>query len=350
MTRLKRWQLQSPWQLQAELNAGAFARVHAAVNSDTQETAAVKVLDKRLACNRVDVLRAEIDIHTHVSQALPHAAGIVQLLDVFEDDDHVYLVLERCRGWTLSELLQRCGFFPEQYSAWVTQQVARALCALHCLKVVHRDIKPENLMFTHNSPGSNLKLIDFGLSVLDCAADVEPEIVGSPDFVAPEVLRQQLYSPACDMWALGVLIYTMLCGCPPFSNDMQIRMAPLRFYQDIWAVVGSDAKDLIKRLLNKDPQRRPTAAAVLQHRWLQQAEVPALQLQLTFNSLPMGRFRSKSCSACATAYSSSSCDDSSVDSSILRAGSPPAEPISANAAAYKAGHKENFRFSLDRSP
>eukprot|EP00877_Chromochloris_zofingiensis_P002800 jgi/Chrzof1/12520/Cz06g37060.t1 len=238
------------WLLQKQVGKGAFSTVYSALDATSGKVAAVK------------------------------------------DASNMYLVTEMCQGLQLAEWLQQCSFFPEQYAAWVIRQVACALVPLHSSGLVHCDIKPENLMYEHDSPGSTLKagvrrfslswmqqvavvmghscstvqVIDFGFAMImppDVGSSITcPELVGSEHFVAPEVLKRQEYSPACDNWSLGVLCYMLLCGNVPFSSELQTRMAPLRFYEDVWHVISADAKDVIKRLLCKDPVARLTAAQV----------------------------------------------------------------------------------------
>ncbi|KAF2566825.1 hypothetical protein F2Q68_00023795 [Brassica cretica] len=140
--------------------------------------------------------------------------------------------------------------------------------------VMHRDLKPENFLFANKKETASLKAIDFGLSVFFKPGERFNEIVGSPYYMAPEVLKQS-YGPEIDIWSAGVILYILLCGVPPFwaETDHGVAKAILRsvidFRRDPWPKVSANAKDLIKKMLHPDPKRRLTAQQVLEHPWLQ---------------------------------------------------------------------------------
>ncbi|MCL7041775.1 hypothetical protein MKW94_023629 [Papaver nudicaule] len=140
--------------------------------------------------------------------------------------------------------------------------------------VMHRDLKPENFLFANKKESAALKAIDFGLSVFFKPGEQFTEIVGSPYYMAPEVLKRS-YGPEVDVWSAGVILYILLCGVPPFwaETEQGVAQAIIRsvidFKRDPWPKVSENAKDLVRGMLNPDPKQRLTAHAVLDHPWLQ---------------------------------------------------------------------------------
>eukprot|EP00873_Tetraselmis_striata_P020062 jgi/Tetstr1/440326/TSEL_028663.t1 len=258
----------SGWVLGECLGCGAFASVRAASNRTTGERAAVKVLSKSENCP--DVMAAELDIMKHVTQHVPGHEHLVSLIANYEDASNVYLVMERCHGPLLSEVVAFEGCLSEAMAAVVMRQLVDAVMTLHAMGVVHRDIKTENVMWKGLSTRSHVKLFDYGLGRREGAPDAaQPrELLGTINYIAPEVFLSRQYTYACDTWALGVVLYEMLCGDVPFANETQIKMAPPDFREAVWASVSPSAKELIMRLLDKSPGKRPTAAQVLEHPWM----------------------------------------------------------------------------------
>jgi len=144
--------------------------------------------------------------------------------------------------------------------------------------VAHRDLKPENILLKDSTDSAAIKVTDFGLSKI-FADDAAGEIVmktacGTPGYVAPEVLMHDAYSSQVDLWSIGVIVYILLCGFPPFygDNDQQmfkkIKAGQYKFLAPYWDPISNDAKDFVKNLLIVDPKKRMTAAEALNHRWL----------------------------------------------------------------------------------
>ncbi|KAJ6864491.1 calcium-dependent protein kinase 32-like [Populus alba x Populus x berolinensis] len=147
----------------------------------------------------------------------------------------------------------------------------------HEYGVMHRDLKPENFLFGNKKESAPLKAIDFGLSVFFKPGERFTEIVGSPYYMAPEVLKRN-YGPEVDVWSAGVILYILLCGVPPFwaETEQGVAQAIIRsvidFKRDPWPKVSENAKDLVRKMLDPDPKRRLTAQQVLDHPWLQNAK------------------------------------------------------------------------------
>ncbi|KIY96051.1 hypothetical protein MNEG_11913 [Monoraphidium neglectum] len=151
--------------------------------------------------------------------------------------------------------------------------MAEVLRHCHELGVVHRDLKPENFLLTSKEPDADLKVTDFGLSTFFRQGERFRELVGSPYYVAPEVLQKN-YSHQADMWSLGVILYILLSGLPPFwgSTEEQIFKMVLKgdidFKSEPWPKVSPEAKDCIRQMLTRDPSQRVSAHEILKHDWL----------------------------------------------------------------------------------
>ncbi|KAL6327045.1 hypothetical protein AAG906_013791 [Vitis piasezkii] len=220
-----------------------------------------------LLTNEILVMRKIVE---HVS---PHP-NVINLHDVYEDPSGVHLVLELCSGGELFDRIVAQARYSEAGAAAVVKQLAEGLKALHQANIIHRDLKPENCLFLDKSEDATLKIMDFGLSSVEEFTDPVVGLFGSIDYVSPEVLSQGKISSASDMWSLGVILYILLSGYPPFiaqSNRQKQQMiiaGDFSFYEKTWKNISSSAKQLISSLLTVDPERRPTAQQLLQHPWV----------------------------------------------------------------------------------
>lgn len=202
-------------------------------------------------------------------------SNIVELKELYEDRNAVYLVMELCAGGELFDRILKRGFYSEKCAAEVFREVVRLICQCHGLGVMHRDLKPENFLFLTAQEDSVLKATDFGLSTFFKPGDVFTELVGSAYYVAPEVLRK-CYGPEADIWSAGVILYILLTGVPPFwaDNEQGIFEAILKgdidYTCDPWPSISSSAKDLVNKLLQADPKQRLTAVEILKHPWIKE--------------------------------------------------------------------------------
>ncbi|KAK6934045.1 Protein kinase domain [Dillenia turbinata] len=200
-----------------------------------------------------------------VEDVSPHP-NVIHLYDVCEDSNGVHLVLELCSGGELFDRIVTQERYSEVGAAAVVKQIAEGLAALHRANIVHRDLKPENCLFLNSDEDSPLKIMDFGLSSVEEFTDPVVGLFGSIDYVSPEALSQGRISSASDMWSLGVILYILLSGYPPFmaqSNRQKQQMI-----MATWKNISSSAKQLISSLLTVDPHRRPTAQELLLHPWV----------------------------------------------------------------------------------
>jgi len=187
----------------------------------------------------------------------------VGLIDLFENSDYYYIVLEYMQGKDLFDYIQVRNFkLTEQRVKEIAYQIGIALKYLHSYGIVHRDLKLENVMMSDNLETAVPKLVDFGLAKLIGPNEKADEPFGTLGYVAPEVLRKEPYSFSCDLWSYGCIIYALLSGSLPFDHESQketIRMTldnKLEFDLPSWKDVSETCKDLIKGLLDKDPIKR----------------------------------------------------------------------------------------------
>mmetsp|Transcript_83966 Transcript_83966/g.216104 ORF Transcript_83966/g.216104 Transcript_83966/m.216104 type:complete len:776 (+) Transcript_83966:188-2515(+) len=258
-----------------ELACGGSAKVFKAKEKATHVDRAVKIISKVAAGRDFNRLLREISI----MKTLDHP-NIVKLYETFEDDDHLYLILELCEGGDVLDRLLQKKQMAEHHAAIITRTVLMTLNYLHANGVCHRDIKPENVMFkdTHQDiRTSQLRVCDFGFS-RKVPGEEEARMntkVGSLYYMAPEVLEGQGYTEACDTWSVGVMCYMLLGGYPPFAGVTdaetltEIKGAKFHFHPKTWSRVSKPAKHLIRKLLVADVDKRITIQAALAHQWLE---------------------------------------------------------------------------------
>mmetsp|Transcript_37113 Transcript_37113/g.114350 ORF Transcript_37113/g.114350 Transcript_37113/m.114350 type:complete len:397 (+) Transcript_37113:397-1587(+) len=204
--------------------------------------------------------------------------NIVRLFETFEDRRKFYLVMELCAGGELFDRILEARRFTEREAAVVMQQVLRAVRYMHRLDIAHRDLKPENFVFLTAEPieSNVLKVIDFGLACKFEEGQVLTTKAGTPYYVAPQVLAGK-YDQSSDLWSLGVIMYVLLCGYPPFmgrtEDEILSRVCSGRysFPENDWKGVTDDAKSLIGKLLAYAPKQRCSAEAALEEPWLKDA-------------------------------------------------------------------------------
>uniref|UniRef100_I3MRM4 calcium/calmodulin-dependent protein kinase n=1 Tax=Ictidomys tridecemlineatus TaxID=43179 RepID=I3MRM4_ICTTR len=200
--------------------------------------------------------------------------NIVALEDIYESPNHLYLVMQLVSGGELFDRIVEKGFYTEKDASTLIRQVLDAVYYLHRMGIVHRDLKPENLLYYSQDEESKIMISDFGLSKMEGKGDVMSTACGTPGYVAPEVLAQKPYSKAVDCWSIGVIAYILLCGYPPFydENDSklfeQILKAEYEFDSPYWDDISDSAKDFIRNLMEKDPNKRYTCEQAARHPWI----------------------------------------------------------------------------------
>jgi len=236
-------------------------------------TAALKIMYKEDfdAQGALRIIR-EVEI---MSRCQGHA-GICRLDAVFETDDVVALALELCEGGELFQKLLKLRAFPESQAVPIFAQIVAAVAFLHANGVVHRDLKMENIMFSDASANAQIKLVDFGFARYASADELLYTPCGTADYVAPELAIHEghAYQRHVDAWALGVVLFVMLCGFPPFAAKSDIELLQsishghFTFPTKYWSHISDEAKDLVRALLEVNPKQRLTPAAVLEHPWI----------------------------------------------------------------------------------
>lgn len=202
--------------------------------------------------------------------------NVIKLKEIFESETQLFLILELVTGGELFDRIVERQYYNEKDAADAVKQICEAVAYLHDNEIVHRDLKPENLLYRSPAEDSPLKIADFGLSKILTNNATMQTVCGTPGYCAPEVLRGEEYEPAIDMWAVGVITYILLCGFEPFYDDrgdqamfQRILKCDYEFMSPWWDEVSVNAKDLVSKLIVKDPKKRLTAKQALQHPWVQ---------------------------------------------------------------------------------
>uniref|UniRef100_A0A7S0WMQ4 Non-specific serine/threonine protein kinase n=1 Tax=Pyramimonas obovata TaxID=1411642 RepID=A0A7S0WMQ4_9CHLO len=216
-------------------------------------------------------LENEVKVMQHVGPSL----NVVYLYNVFEDDTHIHLVLEYCRGGELWRRI-RNGKYSEAYAAKIIRSILRVVAQCHAKNVIYRDIKPDNFLFLNTRQDSPLKATDFGLATYYTPGEVLTRRCGTPSYLAPEVVMRK-YGPEADNWSTGVTVYQLLSGKLPFSSQRgsikevlrAVLEDPVVLDDEFWTTKISDgARDLTTRLLDRNPATRLTAQEALEHPWV----------------------------------------------------------------------------------
>ncbi|KAH9541452.1 hypothetical protein CY35_14G065500 [Sphagnum magellanicum] len=282
--------LRDLYTLGRKLGQGQFGVTYLCVEKSTGKEFACKSIAKRklITMEDVDDVRRELHIMHHLSGH----PNIVNIKGAYEDVTSVHLVMELCAGGELFDRIIQRGHYSEAKAAELTRTIVGVVEACHSLGVMHRDLKPENFLFSDHSEDAALKTTDFGLSVFFKPGEIFTDVVGSPYYVAPEVLRKH-YGPEADVWSAGVILYILLSGVPPFWAETeqgifeQVLKSELDFVSDPWPKISESAKDLLRKMLNPNVAKRLKSHQVLCHPWIREDGVapdrpidPAVQTRL----------------------------------------------------------------------
>ncbi|CAN1267372.1 Calcium-dependent protein kinase 13 [Linum perenne] len=271
--------LKERYVLGEQLGWGQFGVIRVCTERSTGELFACKSIakDRLVTSDDIRSVKLEIEIMTKLSGH----PNVVDLKAVYEDEDYVHLVMELCAGGELFHQLEKHGRFCEVQAKVLFKDLMQVVLHCHEIGVVHRDLKPENILLATKSSSSQIKLADFGLATYVKPGRSLHGTVGSPFYIAPEVLSGG-YNQTADVWSAGVILYILLSGMPPFWGKTKsqifdaVRAADLRFPSNLWDRVTSSAKELVQGMLRVDPLQRLTAQQVLEHSWMRD-ESPCLE-------------------------------------------------------------------------
>ncbi|KAJ7975914.1 putative Calcium-dependent protein kinase [Quillaja saponaria] len=233
--------IKDTYSLGRKLGQGQFGTTLLCLEKGTNKEFACKSIAKRKLTTEEDVedVRREIQIMHH----LAGHPNVIQIVGAYEDAVAVHVVMELCAGGELFDRIIQRGHYTERKAAELAKIIVGVVEACHSLGVMHRDLKPENFLFINHEEESPLKTIDFGLSVFFRPGETFTDVVGSPYYVAPEVLKKH-YGPECDVWSAGVIIYILLSGVPPFWDETeqgifeQVLKGELDFISEPWPSIS----------------------------------------------------------------------------------------------------------------
>lgn len=250
------------------LGSGNFGIVKLGISKlGNKQKVAIKSVLKERVKEDLQNLQRELMILKSVDHP-----NIIKLYEVFEDEKYIHIVMEYCSGGELFDRLEKKGKYSEKEAASLMYKLFHAINHMHISNISHRDLKPENCLFETRREDAELKLVDFGLASKFSKEKGMSTLVGTPYYVAPEIINGD-YGPECDIWSLGVILYTLLVGYPPFRGEnkaeifKKVRQAKYSLKEKEFKTVSQEAKDLIKKLLNPDSKNRISAALAMDEPW-----------------------------------------------------------------------------------
>jgi calcium/calmodulin-dependent protein kinase I len=259
------------YQLGPKLGAGAFSVVHEATQKEAPHTSyAVKIIERaRLSRKQLIGFKNEVQILADLQHP-----NIIYFHELYKAPQYFFVVLEKLQGGELFDRLCEKHSYTELEARNVCKTIFQAMAYCHAQGVAHRDLKPENLLLKDSWNDAQLKIADFGFAKRVERPNSLTTRCGSPAYTAPEIINYQPYDQRADNWSLGVILFTILGGYPPFYENtvhetfQQIRQCNYQFHPSFWDGISRDAKHLIKALLTLNPEWRCTAQEALQHPWM----------------------------------------------------------------------------------
>ncbi|CAJ2663214.1 unnamed protein product [Trifolium pratense] len=256
-----------------KIGSGSFAVVWRSRHRNSGLVVAIKEIDKTQLSPKVrDNLIKEISILSTI-----HHPNIIQLFEVIQTNDRIYLVLEYCGGGDLSAYINRYGRVSESVARHFMRQLAAGLQVLQEKNLIHRDLKPQNLLLATTSAMPLMKIGDFGFARSLTPLQLADTLCGSPYYMAPEIIQSQKYDAKADLWSVGAILYQLVVGKPPFDGNSQLQLfqnilasTELHFPPTILKEIHPDCVDLCRSLLRRNPDERLTFKAFFNHNFLQE--------------------------------------------------------------------------------
>ena len=259
------------------LGQGSFGIVYLVKHKQLNTYFAMKIIKKLNRKENEEMLMNEINILRKIDHP-----NIVKINDFYTTCSEYIIVTEYCSEGELFYEIKNCAPFNEALAGWYMKQILSAVSYCHKLKIIHRDLKPENILISKKTKnGFNIiKIIDFGTAIFFNKNNDDKSLTGSIYYISPEVLsKKRNYTEKCDVWSCGIIMYILLTGQPPFNGDSdeQIMRKILDGKYDMekypWPIISPQAKDLIKKLLEFDNDKRLSAEEALKHPWFECKQV-----------------------------------------------------------------------------
>jgi calcium/calmodulin-dependent protein kinase I len=261
------------YELKTKLRKGSYATVWECQHIETKEVFAAKIIQRQgLQPKDDEAVLNEVAI----MQSLTGNKYTVQLMDFYEEDETFYLVMEYMEGGDVFDRIVQMTNYTEKDARDLTVKLLKAVASIHKAGIAHRDIKPQNLLLSSKNNNANVKIGDFGFARRVHTPESLTTRVGTPTYVAPEILKNIPHDQRADLWSIGVVIFVLLVGYPPFLEEKQsdlfakVRAGDWAFMEKDWAHISLDAKALIQGLLVTDPKERWSLEESLRCSWIQQ--------------------------------------------------------------------------------
>ena len=256
-----------------KIGNGRFGLIRVGLHKAKNRDVAIKIINKKDMSN-LEYINVKNEIE--IMKVTKHPQ-ILQLYDIIENEDYIYIVMEHCKEGDLFSYLEKRHYkLPEPRVAQIIHRLATAVYFLHEYGIIHRDLKPENILMTDSTDEADIRIFDFCVSKRIGPNEYLTEPVGTLGYMAPEVLLEKPYNKSADIWSIGIITYLLLCGCLPFDDEhsdkeiiRQTLYDPVPYPNSIWKKISNEANLFVDKLLQKDSSKRMSLQEVLEHKWIE---------------------------------------------------------------------------------